>query len=339
MSWSNGSWQVFVALLVVLVLLAWLTRRIWAPIGRWCKGQIADILRPPFATGLAVTQFVSCLFYGAGFATALVRRDANNVLTFYSPARDGFGAVDAKFFARLEPPLFQHFCIFVLMVLFVAGNAWRYYLSFWFVEENSEFKQLRAVRGKWWRGIEWCLRFFALLALYLLVATFANGGRHSDSLIAFVFLMLLGWDHLVYRAAKQSATNAKIDAAKLLDFRGRVNRWRNLEGVGFLASFLYMLAVHFAGLAFMPTIFLVGMLSLVFFVILCIDFRSNWDHYKCLVIPIIAGTCIAAQFTLFFAFGIWKWWGFSAAAVMALLIMGIASAMGKAADSMTGADV
>lgn len=246
---------------------------------------------------LSVTQFVACLFYGASFALVYWQKDG----TLYDPGEWGFGEISAAMFTNeIRDPGFRVFLGSFVMLGFVAANAWRYFLSFWFVEESGAFRRLvrdqqalKTREGVGFVAAEWFLRFVSLMCLYLVQASFGNAGKYVEVLLAAVFGALLAWDCLILW--RFDPTKDTEDQQESVRFRETVVFWRKIEGWGFVASVAYIALAWRAKGEWLSTFATV--LALVFMFLAAVDINRNWEKYRALIVPVVSGTAVAVLVT------------------------------------------
>src|SRR5712691_10722480 len=109
------------------------------------KPPILDINR------FSVTQMVSFSFYIVAFTEFFSR---------YDPARGGVGELlpSALCGALSKDGRVDYYLPRFIIISIICVNAIRYYLSFWLIELDEKFKQLRAKLSPSFQVVEWVLR-------------------------------------------------------------------------------------------------------------------------------------------------------------------------------------
>jgi hypothetical protein len=236
---------------------------------------------------LTTTEFIAFGFYVVPFFRAVRGYDMNM----------GVGFVRTVSTSEMGP------WKLILWIILLA-NAIHFHLSNWDVDEDKEFATLKnhgigtvTAPSTTWISIEWLLRVFGLLCVYVMPLTLINGrGWSIEFIVIGLYLSVFLWDCMVagklgmgfsamlkreYRKPSKEEKENPLDPLK--GFKFKVNLWFLMEGMGLILSCLYLiLAIYSYAIPSWFTLFL-GVIVFLYFLIVfiescAIDYKSYWSR-------------------------------------------------------------
>ena len=200
----------------------------------------------------------------------------------------------------------------LILYVILLANAVHFHLSNWDVDEDDSFLTFKwkgidglAAPSTRWKWIEWSLRIFGLLCIYVMPLTLINGrGWGIEFVVVGLYLSVFSWDCIVAKRIGMkfgkmlrrayTKPEKRVPTAEpvpetgepedpLREFKFKVNLWFIMEGLGLLLSIAYLVIAFYsymnpysftAGLAII--VFLYGLILLI--EACAIDWRRYWGR-------------------------------------------------------------